>query len=84
MTAVDGRLSAQVSLQPQAAAAMHEAGEESPVQPPFVLAIVKDKPDRYVVDEGPAKGMRGYFSRAADGSVDGVHLGGRLATRSAP
>jgi hypothetical protein len=25
--------------------------------------------------------MRGYFRRAADGSVDAVHLGGRLATR---
>ncbi|MCU1587062.1 MAG: Beta-lactamase [Frankiales bacterium] len=81
MTAVDGRLSAKISLQPQAAAAMHEAGEEVPDQPPFVLAILKGQPDRYVVDEGPAKGMRGYFSRAADGSIDGVHLGGRLATR---
>jgi hypothetical protein len=25
--------------------------------------------------------MRGYFSRDADGQVNGVHLGGRLATR---
>jgi hypothetical protein len=37
--------------------------------------------DRYIVPEGPAKGMKGYFSRGADGTIDGVHLGGRLATR---
>jgi CubicO group peptidase (beta-lactamase class C family) len=81
ITAVDGRLSAQVSVKPEAAAAMREAGDDVPVQPPIVLAILKGEPERYVVDEGPAKGMRGYFSRAADGSFDGVHLGGRLATR---
>ncbi len=33
--------------------------------------------------DGPAKGMKGYFTRGADGAVDGVHLGGRLATRTA-
>lgn len=81
MTPRDGRLAAHVSLKPQAAAAMHEAGEEVPDQPPFLLAILAGQPDRYVVDEGDAKGMKGYFSRAADGTVDGVHLGGRLATR---
>ena len=43
--------------------------------------IGRGQPDRYVVDEGPAKGMKGYFRRAADGSVDAVHMGGRLATR---
>ena len=38
--------------------------------------------DRYVVTEGPAKGMRGYFTRSDAGDVTGVHLGGRLATRT--
>ena len=37
--------------------------------------------DRYVVDEGDAKGMKGYFARGDDGQVSGVHFGGRLATR---
>ena len=54
-----------------------------PEQPPFVLALLAGDGDKYVVDEGPAKGMTGYFTRAADGSVDGVHMGGRLATRTA-
>lgn len=81
ITPSGGRLSAQVSLREQAAQAMRDAGEEVEQQPPFVLAIIKGKPDRYVVAEGPAKGMRGYFTRAADGSVDAVNLGGRLATR---
>jgi hypothetical protein len=27
--------------------------------------------------------MKGYFTRAADGTIDGIHLGGRLATRVA-
>ncbi|MGD9958062.1 serine hydrolase domain-containing protein [Nocardioides sp.] len=77
----DGRLSAAISMKPEMAAVLREQGEEVPEQPPFVLAILARHPDRYVVDEGPAKGMKGYFARAADGSVDGVHLGGRLATR---
>ena len=81
ITAQDGRLAAKISLQPATAQAMIDAGEPVPDQPPIILAILKEQPDRYVVDEGDAKGMRGYFSKAEDGSFDGVHLGGRLATR---
>lgn len=79
-----GRLSAAVALKPEAAAALQEAGDDAPEQPPFRLAILAGAPDRYVVPDGPAQGMKGYFTRGADGSVDGVHLGGRLATRTAP
>jgi CubicO group peptidase (beta-lactamase class C family) len=80
----DGRLSAVVTIRPEMAAMLRESGEEVPdEQPPIILALLKGKPDAYIVDEGPAKGMKGYFQRAADGSVDGVHLGGRLATRPA-
>ena len=82
VTADDGRLTAQVTIKPHMAAALREAGEEPPEQPPIVLAILAGQPDRYVVDEGDAKGMKGYFSRSEDGSVDGVHFGGRLATRT--
>lgn len=82
-TAHDGRLAVKVSLKPQAAAAMAEAGEEVPEQPPLVIALVDGQPDSYVVDEGDAKGMKGYFTRTADGTIDGIHLGGRLATRAA-
>jgi len=82
VTADDGRLSAKVTVKPQMAAALREAGEEVPEQPPILLAILAGQPDRYIVDEGDAKGMKGYFSRSEDGTVDGVHLGGRLATRT--
>ena len=82
IAAEDGRLSAQVTIKPEMAAALREAGEEIPEQPPIVLAILAGQPDRYVVDEGDAKGMKGYFARSEDGSVDGVHFGGRLATRT--
>lgn len=81
ITAEDGRLSAAVRIKPSMAVALAEAGEEPEVQPPFILAMLAGAPDRYIVDEGDAKGMKGYFSRASDGTVDGVHLGGRLASR---
>jgi CubicO group peptidase (beta-lactamase class C family) len=81
ITGHEGRLSAAVTIKPAMAAVLREQGEEIPEQPPILLAILEGYPDRYVVDEGDAKGMKGYFSRAADGTVDGVHLGGRLATR---
>ena len=83
ITAADGRLSAVVTIKPETAAMLRESGEEVPdEQPPIVLAMLAGKPDAYIVDEGPAKGMKGYFQRAADGTVEGVHLGGRLATRT--
>lgn len=82
VTPHDGRLAAQVTMKPEMAVALREAGEEVPEQPLISLALLAGAPDRYVVDEGDSKGMKGYFSRAADGSVDGVHLGGRLATRT--
>ena len=81
ITAGDGKLSAHITIKPAMAAVLAEQGEEVPDQPPFPLAILEGFPDRYVVDEGDAKGMKGYFTRAADGSIEGVHLGGRLAAR---
>jgi len=81
--AVDGgRLSATVTIKPEMAAALREQGEDVPEeQPPVPLALIAGDGDQYIVPEGPAKGMRGYFSRGTDGTVDGVHLGGRLASR---
>ena len=81
VTAAEGRLSAAVSIKASMASALREAGEEVPEQPPIILALLAGEPDMYVVDEGDAKGMKGYFTRTTDGTVDGVHLGGRLATR---
>jgi len=77
-----GALEAKIVMKPEMAAVLREQNEEVPEeQPPVPLAIVAGDGDPYVVPDGPAKGMRGYFSRGADGRVDGVHLGGRLATK---
>lgn len=83
VTARDGALDAAVSYKPETLRALREAGDDEPEeQPPFRLGMVAGT-DQYVITEGPAKGMRGYFSRDASGRVDGVHLGGRLVSRVA-
>jgi len=82
VTAEGGRLLVMIRTKPEAAAVMREAGEEEPEEaPPIPLALLSADGDGFVVPEGPAKGMKGYFARGANGVVDGVHLGGRLATR---
>lgn len=85
ITAEDGRLVARIERKPEMSAALREAGSEPDDQLPLPLALVAGERDPFIVPEGPAKGMRGYFSRApGDGHIDGVHLGGRLAERIAP
>ena len=81
VSAARGALAVLVTIKPETLRAMRETGEDAPEeQPPFRLGLVAGT-DQYVVTEGPAAGMRGYFSRDADGRVDGVDLGGRLASR---
>jgi CubicO group peptidase (beta-lactamase class C family) len=82
ITVCDGALLAQVTIKPEFAATLHDAGEEIPEQPPFHLGMLPGG-DRHVVVGGPGAGMRGYFSRDDAGRVNGVHLGGRLASRVA-
>jgi CubicO group peptidase (beta-lactamase class C family) len=55
---------------------------ESPEQPGITLAMLVGEGDRYVVPDGDAKGMKGYFSRNADGAVDGLNLSGRQMTKA--
>ncbi len=77
-----GRLWATVDVKPEMLKILQEQlGEEVPDQPPVPLGILAGDNDRYIVPEGPGKGMRGYFARNAAGDVEGVHLGGRLATK---
>jgi CubicO group peptidase (beta-lactamase class C family) len=86
ITAKDGRLEATVHVKPETAAVLKEAGTElSPdeLEQTFPLALLAADGDRYVVPDGPAKGMKGYFSRDTDGTIGGVHIGGRLASRVA-
>lgn len=81
--AQEGRLAARVEPKPEMLAILREqTDEEIPDQSDtFLLAMLAGAGDRYVVAEGPAEGMRGYFARDAGGVVDGLHMGGRMATR---
>jgi hypothetical protein len=84
ITIADGRLAAKIEIKPEARAVLQESGEEVPPdQPPVILGLLSADGDAYVVAEGDAKGMKGYFARNAEGAIDGVHLGGRLAKRVA-
>lgn len=79
-----GGLLLEVEVKPEALAQLVEAGQEAPEDPPpFPLGLLPGPGDRYIVSGGPAKGMKGYFVRGADGAVESVHVGGRLATRTA-
>jgi hypothetical protein len=81
----DGGLEAEVRTKPEALAILREqVDDEVPEESEtHILSMVAGEPDRYVLADGPAKGLRGYFSRGADGAVDGLHLGGRMANRKA-
>jgi CubicO group peptidase (beta-lactamase class C family) len=82
ITAREGWLWVDVEIKPEMAAALNEMGEEIPEQPSIPLGLIDGEGDRYIVAEGPAKGMKGYFVRGAGGGIEAVHLGGRLATRT--
>ncbi len=78
-----GRLLAKVKIRPEVLAQIREGGQDAEEdEPPVPLALLSGPADRYVVSEGPGKGMKGYFRRNAAGEIDGVHFGGRLATRT--
>lgn len=80
LTVVDGRLQIKTEPTPEALERMRERGGEEPEeQPPIGITILAD--DKYVLADGPAKGMRGYFVRDDSGAVTGINFGGRLATR---
>jgi CubicO group peptidase (beta-lactamase class C family) len=58
------------------------ASEEDFAQPPVELGMVGADGDAFVATEGSSKGMKGTFFRADDGTVNGVHMGGRFAGRT--
>jgi len=82
ITAKDGLLIVAVELKPEMRAALQEQGEEVPEQDPIPLGLLPGDGDRYVVASGPAKGMKGYFVRGKSGEIEGIHVGGRLATKT--
>ena len=79
-----GGLTLVAEIKPETLAKLVEEGEDPPDDsPPFPLGLLPGSGDRYIVTDGPAKGMKGYFVRDADGAIESVHVGGRLATRVA-
>lgn len=79
-----GRLVGDMEIKPEFLAMLREQGDDTPPeQPPVPIALLAGEGDQYIIPDGPAKGMRGYFTRDDSGRVDAVHMGGRLATRVA-
>jgi hypothetical protein len=84
ITAADGSLMVSIAVKPEVRAELTEDSETDPDLPPFSIGLLEGTGDRYIVNDGPAKGMKGYFARSETGVVTGIHLGGRLATRTGP
>ena len=82
LTAEDGRLVAKAEIRPEVLKEMPDLADDAANQPPIPLALLPGDGDRYIVPDGPGKGMKGYFIRNESGLVAGVHLGGRLATKT--
>lgn len=84
IVAADGQLVASIRVKPEMRETLREAGQDpDEPQPELPLGLLSKDGDRYIVTDGPAKGMKGYFQQDATGAVNGVHIGGRLATRVA-
>ena len=81
ITAADGGLLADLEVKPETLEQLKQAGQDVPDQPPIPMGLLAGADDRYIVTGGDAKGMRGYFVRGADGNVESVHVGGRIAAR---
>lgn len=81
ISAKGGGLSIEAEIKPEVLKDLIEQGEEAPESPPISIGLLAGPGDRYIVTEGPAKGMKGYFVRNDSGQVESVHVGGRLAIR---
>lgn len=83
VTATDGGLLLKIIPKEETIKALTEQGEDPPPDyPPFPLGFLPGEGDRYIITEGPAKGMKGYFVRDDAGGVESVHIGGRLAMKT--
>ena len=79
-TVGDGVLLVDAKTRPEL---LEQFGEmESDEEPPMPFGILAGEDDRYIVPEGSAKGMRGYFTRDDRGIVNGLHIGGRYAEKT--
>ena len=80
---VDGRLALNVEMKPEMMEKMAAMGEDvGDGTQTIVVEIQATNRDRYIVSEGPAQGMTGFFARDGDSAVTGINVGGRFATRA--
>jgi len=79
LTIDDGGLVMEATIRPEV---LEQLGEEEQDDPPYPIGMLPGNGDGYVVTDGPAKGMRGYFVRDQGGRISGMHVGGRFATRA--
>lgn len=84
ISAADGSLTAAIEVKPEVRAELTEDDQTDPDLPPFSMGLLEGTGDRYIITDGPAKGMKGYFARSGTGEITGVHLGGRLASKTGP
>jgi CubicO group peptidase (beta-lactamase class C family) len=82
IVAEGGKLVVNVKVKPETLKQLQEAGEEIEEPPPIPIGLLPGEGDKYIVTDGPAKGMKGYFVRGDSGDVEAIHIGGRLATRT--
>ena len=76
----DGGLKVAMTAKPAFLESLGATAEDF-AEPPVPIGMVGAQGDKFVVTEGAAKGMKGYFARNDAGEVSGVHMGGRLAAR---
>jgi CubicO group peptidase (beta-lactamase class C family) len=80
VTAADGGLLVKAEIKPGVWEQISD-DPEPPDEPPLPLGMLEGPGDRYIVSDGPAKGMKGYFARNESGEIESMHVGGRLADR---
>jgi CubicO group peptidase (beta-lactamase class C family) len=83
ITSQTGHLIINVEMKPETAKALKEDGatDDDLNQPPIPIGLLPGDGDRYIVVDGPAKGMKGYFARDAAKAIKGAHIGGRMAVK---
>jgi CubicO group peptidase (beta-lactamase class C family) len=74
----EGALRLEVLMKPETRAAYKEA---APDHEPFEFGFLSGHTDEYIITSGAFKGQRGFFTRDAQGNVEGVDLAGRLFNR---
>ena len=79
VTVADGGLSLLPEVRAEVWAKISE--DEMPEPEAYPMGMLPGEGDRYIITEGEAKGMKGYFARNEAGAIEAVHVGGRLAQR---